>query len=73
MADIEKNNVELEHREAGHHLHTPPAEVAFHHDVVAPEAMGGMYDEIPKRYYLSKDFIGTVTVSFRLFRPFTQC
>jgi hypothetical protein len=63
MADIEKNDVTLEHREAAaHQMHTPPAEVALHHDAVAPEAVGGLYEEMPKGYYLSKNFIGTVVV-----------
>jgi len=63
MTDIEKNNVVFEHREtAAHHMHTPPADVALHHDAVAPEAIGGLYDEMPKGYYWSKDFVGTVVV-----------
>lgn len=76
MADIEKNDIALEHREANtsgensvHHAphHAPHAEVALHHDAVAPEAVGGLYGEMPKGYYWSKDFIGTLIVSTALF------
>jgi hypothetical protein len=71
MTDIESENtkdeVMLEHREAEsvehHHQHTPAAEVALHHDQVAPEAIGGLYEEMPKGYYWSKDFLGTLIVS----------
>jgi hypothetical protein len=70
MADIEtstsKDEVVLEHREAGmslHHHHAPAADVALHHDQVAPEAIGGLYEEMPKGYYWSKDFLGTLIVS----------
>jgi hypothetical protein len=31
--------------------------------VVASEAVGGLYDEMPKGYYLSKGFLGTLAVS----------
>jgi hypothetical protein len=70
MADTErgtnKDEVVLEHREAEsvqHHPHTPAVEVALHHDRVAPEAIGGLYEEMPKGYYWSKDFLGTLIVS----------
>ncbi|KAH8651859.1 fungal trichothecene efflux pump [Tricladium varicosporioides] len=65
MADIEKNDIALEHREAntsGENSvhHAPHAKVALHHDAVAPEAVGGLYGEMPKGYYWSKDFLGTL-------------
>lgn len=59
-----KNDVGVEHHEASHHeMHAAPTTIALHHDAVAPEAVGGLYDEMPMGYYLSKDFIGTVIVS----------
>lgn len=66
--DSEKHDVHLEHREQTHGVHgtghlAPAANVALHHDQVAPEAIGGLYAEMPKGYYRSKDFIGTLIVS----------
>lgn len=61
-----KDEVMLEHREIEsfqHHPHTPAVEVALHHDQVAPEAIGGLYEEMPKGYYWSKNFLGTMIVS----------
>ena len=67
MADSErgtgKDDITLDHREvAGYQSHVPKVP-ALHHDVVAPEAIGGLYEEMPKGYYWSKDFIGTLIVS----------
>jgi hypothetical protein len=61
----EKREVELEHHESTDQQsirHAPPPDVKLHHDKVAPEAIGGLYDEMPAGYYWSKDFIGTVIV-----------
>lgn len=73
MADIENGNTKdeviLEHQEADlsqHHHHAPHADVALHHDQVAPEAIGGLYEEMPKGYYWSKNFLGTLIVSLHL-------
>ena len=64
-SSVDKNAMAFEHREEpGHYQHTPTVEVALHHDAVAPEAIGGLYDEMPKGYYWSKDFIGTMIVGF---------
>lgn len=70
MTDIknsaDKDEFVLEHQEAvesQHHLHAPDANVAFQHGQVAPEAIGGLYNEMPKGYYWSKDFLGTLIVS----------
>ena len=70
MADIDsstsKDKVVLEHQEAEisqHRHHAPTADVALHHDQVAPEAIGGLYEEMPKGYYWSKNFLGTLIVS----------
>lgn len=64
---ISKNEMEMEveHREAqtGHYSHTPEVKVALHHDAVAAEAIGGDYEGMPKGYYTSKAFIGTLVVS----------
>jgi hypothetical protein len=56
----------VEHHEAaqGHYQHTPEVKIALHHDEVAPEAVGGLYEHMPKGYYLSSGFIGTMTVGF---------
>ncbi|KAG9234533.1 fungal trichothecene efflux pump [Amylocarpus encephaloides] len=58
----EKSDVVLEHHEAQgtHPVHAPHAEVELHHDRVAPEAIGGLYEEMPKGYFWSKDFMGTL-------------
>jgi hypothetical protein len=70
MSDIEKDAATSEHHEANAtsqpHHRAPHADVELHHDAVAPEAVGGLYNEMPKGYYWSKDFIGTLIVSFRL-------
>ena len=59
--------MEIEHREAtvatGHYSHTPEPKIALHHDAVAAEAIGGDYEEMPKGYYTSSAFIGTMVVS----------
>lgn len=63
MTDInnsdEKDEFVHEHLEAV----KPDANVAFHHGQIAPEAIGGLYNEMPKGYYWSKDFLGTLIVS----------
>jgi hypothetical protein len=67
MMASEKREIELEHHEPSEHhgiQHAPHADVTLHHDKVAPEAIGGLYDEMPKGYYRSKDFIGTLIVGF---------
>ena len=64
----EKREIELEHHESNEFRtthHQPAADVKLHHDKVAPEAIGGLYDEMPKGYYRSKDFIGTLIVCVR--------
>jgi hypothetical protein len=47
----------------GIHTHAPPPEIALRHDVIAPEAIGGIYKEMPSGYYRGVGFIGTVIVS----------
>jgi hypothetical protein len=51
----------IHHHEPQHHA--PVATITLHHDAVAPEAIGGFYDELPPGYYQTMEFIGTVTVS----------
>ncbi|TKA76207.1 hypothetical protein B0A55_06592 [Friedmanniomyces simplex] len=48
-----------------HHHHTTvpgdhPTDIELHHDRVAPEAIGGLQDQLPANYYRSPAFIGTV-------------
>lgn len=45
------------------HTHAPPSKIDLHHDAIAPEAVGGIYKEMPLGYYRSVGFIGTVIVS----------
>jgi hypothetical protein len=62
----EKHEIELEHDESTDQQsirHAPLPNVKYHHDIVAPEAISGLYDEMPAGYYWSKDCIGTVIVS----------
>ncbi|RDW77731.1 hypothetical protein BP6252_05784 [Coleophoma cylindrospora] len=40
--------------------HDPTAPVTLRHDKIAPEAVGGSYADMPKGYYLSKGFLGTL-------------
>lgn len=69
MADLEKSTKDefaVEHQEADmsqHRDRAPAAEGVFHPGQVAPEAIGGLYAEMPKGYYWSKNFIGTLIVS----------
>jgi hypothetical protein len=46
-----------------HTEHHKVTSIELHHDAVAPEAIGGMYEEMPAGYYRSPKFIGTVVVS----------
>lgn len=55
MTDIEsgtsKDEAVLEHREAGmsqHNHHALAVDVTLHHDQVAPEAIGGLHEEMSK-------------------------
>ncbi|KAG9241653.1 fungal trichothecene efflux pump [Calycina marina] len=68
--NFEKHEVDIEHRDAVGSLHSKHRKTpaALHkQDIVAQEAIGGTYEELPKGYYYSKDFIGTLTAS-----PWTQ-
>lgn len=49
-----------------HYEHVAPTNIKLHHDAVAPEAIGGLYHEMPAGYYRSPKFIGTVVVSYRI-------
>ena len=63
-SSIEKNDITLEHLDdSSTHRHIPAPLPALHHDLVAPEAVGGLYEEMPKGYFWSKGFLGTLTVS----------
>ena len=50
---------------AQHAQHAPAPAVHLHHDAVAPEAIGGLYHEMPAKYYRSPAFVGTLVVSLR--------
>lgn len=64
QSSVGKNEYSIEHQEqTGHYQHTPVVTIALHHDAVAPEAIGGLYEEMPKGYYRSKGFVGTMIVS----------
>ena len=67
MATIvnEKSAVQHTDAEIGPVHHAPPADIHLHHDAVAPEAIGGLYQEMPAKYYRSPAFIGTLVVSWR--------
>jgi hypothetical protein len=60
MAD-EKITRETEASDYDHAL-THQASAGLHHDHVAEEAIGGHTSDLPKGYYRSMDFIGTVIV-----------
>ena len=69
MADIKSRadgkDAIVEHQEAlelptRHHI--PEVPVVLHHDIVASEAVGGLY-EMPKGYYWSRGFLGTLTAT----------
>jgi len=63
---LEKSEIDIEHQDdirAG--VGSPHAQVPIvlhKKDVVAQEAIGGAYEELPHGYYWSKDFLGTLTV-----------
>ncbi|KAH8601602.1 fungal trichothecene efflux pump [Bisporella sp. PMI_857] len=68
----EKTDVVLDHQlerqddvegghEAGHRIHAPHPSIVLHNrDIVAQEAVGGLYEEMPAGYYWSKGFVGTM-------------
>jgi len=64
----EKSEIDLEHqddiRNSPATPHAPTTIILHKKDVVAKEAIGGDYEELPKGYYWSKDFLGTLTVCF---------
>jgi hypothetical protein len=71
MAETENEKSTTQHTDAeiGHaqHVqHAPAPAIHLHHDAVAPEAIGGLYHEMPAKYYRSPAFIGTLVVSLRL-------
>lgn len=58
---MEKSEISHEERSvaAEHHV----TDIELHHDRVAPEAMGGVVQDLPKGYYLSARFIGTMVAT----------
>ena len=46
----------------GSHEHAT-ADIELHHDLVAPEALGGRQSELPRNYYRSPAFIGTLVAT----------
>jgi hypothetical protein len=69
MAAIENEKSAVQHNDAeiGPVRHAPAPIIQLHHDAVAPEAIGGLYHEMPAKYYRSPTFIGTLVVSLRYF------
>lgn len=60
---VDKEDAVLEHHE--HNDSQPRAHnvaAAIRHDAVAPEAVGGVYEEMPQGYYWSPGFLGTLLV-----------
>lgn len=43
--------------------HEHPTDIELHHDRVAPEAIGGMQQDLPTHYYRSPAFIGTLVAT----------
>jgi len=71
MAETENEKSTTQHIDAEighaqHAQHAPAPAIHLHHDTVAPEAIGGLYNEMPAKYYRSPAFIGTLVVSLRL-------
>lgn len=65
----EKGEIILEHEDDFKpHSQVSRAATVLQRDVVAPEAVGGLYEEMPKGYYWSKQFIGTLIVRHFHFR-----
>ena len=66
MAAMENEKLAARHNdeEIGPARHAPTTTIQLHHDAVAPEAIGGLYHEMPAKYYRSPAFIGTLVVSF---------
>lgn len=44
-------------------LHEHPTDIELHHDRVAPEAIGGLQQDLPAHYYRSPKFIGTLVAT----------
>ena len=65
-SSLEKDNIILEHLDGSSTHRRVPVPPALHHDLVAPEAVGGLYEEMPKGYFWSKGFLGTLAVSTHL-------
>jgi hypothetical protein len=64
MATVtDEKHAEKSVNDYGIHTHAPPPKIALHHDAIAPEAVGGIYTEMPPGYYRSLGFMGTVIVS----------
>ncbi|KAK1078259.1 hypothetical protein LTR33_007385 [Friedmanniomyces endolithicus] len=49
--------------EAHHHHAEHATDIELHHDLVAPEALGGRQSELPRNYYRSPAFIGTLVAT----------
>ena len=75
MATIVNEKTAVQHTDAeiGPVHHVPPTDIHLHHDAVAPEAIGGRYQEMPAKYYRSPAFIGTLIVSRRDINEHEPC
>jgi hypothetical protein len=67
MATIGNEKSAIQHTDAeiGATPHAPAPAIHLHHDAVAPEAIGGLYHEMPANYYRSPAFIGTLVVRLK--------
>ena len=67
MAAIENEKSAVQHNNAeiAPVQRAPAPTIHLHHDAVAPEAIGGLYHEMPAKYYRSPAFIGTLVVSLK--------
>jgi hypothetical protein len=61
----EKSTIQHTDAESGTIPHAPAPVIHLHHDAVAPEAIGGLYHQMPAKYYRSPAFIGTLVVRLK--------
>lgn len=59
MAEEKTHQEEISNEQSLH----PTKSNGLHHDHIAEEALGGHTSDLPKGYYTSVGFIGTVVVS----------
>ena len=60
---MEKNEISHSEQAVPHHELAHPTTIELHHDKVAPEAIGGLQQDLPAHYYRSPKFIGTLVAT----------